>query len=89
MTRKDGYVFKVRVLDGRKKDCTGGVGFENIGISAGTTWEWSEETGSGGTIQKEIVRVYKKEEETADKKGEKEGETKEGGNSRGHSATHE
>ena len=38
MTRKEGYVFKVRAVEGRKNE-GGEVGVENDGISARITWE--------------------------------------------------
>ena len=60
MTRKEGYVFKVRVVGGRKKEGTGGLALKIMAIVQESHENKVKRQDLEEMVRTEIVRVYEK-----------------------------
>ena len=82
MTRKEGYVFKVRVVGERKKEGTGGLALKIMSIVQESRENKVERHDLEEMVQKEIVRVYEKEEGAENEMGEMYGTERKDGEER-------
>jgi hypothetical protein len=80
MTRKEGCVFKVRVVGERKKEGTGGLALKMMTIVQEAHRNKVERKDLEGMVRKEIIRVYEKAEgkESSEKEEEESNEGEEG-----------
>ena len=69
MTRTEGYVFKVRAGEKRKEEGTGGLDLKIMAIVEKSHENKVEGHNLEEMVQKEIVRVYERKEDTETKKG--------------------
>ena len=82
LTRKDGYVFKVRAMEGRNKEGTGELALKIMAIVQESHENRVKRHTLEEMVQHEIVRVYEKEEDTENEKGEKDSAKREEGEER-------
>ena len=80
MTRKEGCVFKVRVVGERKKEGTGGLALKIMSIVRESHQNKVERKDLEGIVRKEIIRVYEKAEgeESSEEEEEESNEGEEG-----------
>ena len=69
MTMKEGYVFKVRALEGREKESTGGLALNIMVIVEESHENKVERHNLEEMVQKEIVRMYERKEDIENEKG--------------------